>query len=315
MHEMRRVYDADPILRSFDARVAHLAGAQHGVISRAQLECLGATKGAIQHRVRTGRWDRLAPDVFRLVGGPSTWRQSLMAACMAWGEGAVVSHRAAAGLWRLAGFVGARLIELTIPRARQRKAPGIIHRNALATLDVTTVEAIPVTTPVRTLIDLAAVAPVDAVEEALDDALRRGMFSPSRLRKRVVEMGPRRGIAVVGGLIDAREPTSVPQSVFETRLLRVLRRAGLPDPVAQHRVRSGGRLVAIVDFAYPDARLAIEADGYRWHSGRARWEHDRARRNELTLLGWRIVHVTWTDLDRDPDAIVERIRSALEPSR
>ena len=70
-------------------------------------------------------------------------------------------------------------------------------------------------------------------------------------------------------------------------------------------------MVARVDYAYPEARLAIEADGYRWHSGRVRWEQDRARLNELTLLGWRIIHVTWSELIRNPEAVVARIRTAL----
>jgi very-short-patch-repair endonuclease len=103
---------------------------------------------------------------------------------------------------------------------------------------------------------------------------------------------------------------AVPAGVFERRLLRILTRARLPKPVAQHRIRLRGRTVA-VDFAYPDAKLAIEADGYRWHSGKTRWEHDRARRNELTLLGRRVVHVTWTDLTDTPDAVVDSIRKAL----
>jgi very-short-patch-repair endonuclease len=84
-------------------------------------------------------------------------------------------------------------------------------------------------------------------------------------------------------------------------------RAGLPKPAIQHEIRDRGRLVAIVDFAYPDVRLAIEADGYRWHSGRARWRTDLQRRNAVTALGWRIVHVTWEDLERTPDELLRLI--------
>lgn len=72
-------------------------------------------------------------------------------------------------------------------------------------------------------------------------------------------------------------------------------------------------MVAIVDFAYPDQRLAVETDGHRFHSGRADFDHDRARRNELTLLGWRVIHVTWTDLVEQPDTIVKAITTALSP--
>jgi len=67
----------------------------------------------------------------------------------------------------------------------------------------------------------------------------------------------------------------------------------------------------VVDFAFPEARVAIEADGYRWHSGRARWERDLARRNSLTALGWRIVHVTWADLTQDPATLIARIKTVI----
>ena len=260
-----------------------------------------------------GRWEALASDVFRLSGMPASWRQSLMAACLAWGDGAVVSHRSAGALWHLTGFEGASTVELTVPRSRRGKAPGLTHRCFLPPVDVTIVEAIPVTTVARTLIDLAASEPRETVEEALDDALRRRIVSMGRLRWRVLELARkgRPGIVAMRLILDDREGISVPASVFETRLLRLLKRAGLPSPTLQYQVRSPGRLVAVVDFAWPDSRLALEADGFRWHSGRARFEHDRARRNELTLLGWRIIHVTWIDLTRRPDVVIDSVGQAL----
>lgn len=317
MSRMRRVSDAEPTQVRFDERAARVAAAQHGVFTRAQVVRLGATRGVIHHRLRTGRWEWLARDVFRVAGAPASWRQNLMAACLAWGEGAVISHRAAAALWRLAGFEPGP-VELTVPRSRRRAEPGVIHRHPLFRADVTMVEGILVTTPARTLIDLASVVPREAVEEAMDDALRRGMVSIPLLRRRLYAIGRkgRPGVAMTRLLLDSRDPSqAVPESVFERRLLRILQRAGLPAPVLQHEVRSGGRLVAVIDFAYPDARLAIEADGYRWHSGRIRWDHDRARRNRLTLLGWRIIHITWTDLSRRPATMTRAVAQALATER
>jgi len=237
-----------------------------------------------------------------------------MGACLAWGAGAVISHRAAAAVWRLAGFEPG-FVELTVPRRRRRSGPGMIRRNRLLVSDVTTVGGIPVTTPARTLIDLASVVPRETVEESMDDALRRGLVSLTDLRRQLAEVGGRgrAGTATMRLLLDSRDPsTAVPGSVFERRLLRALIRAGLPPPALQHEIRSRDRLVAVVDFAFPNERLAIEADGYRWHSGRRRWDYDRARRNELTLLGWRVIHVTWTELTRRPLAVTAAIRKALE---
>ena len=116
-------------------------------------------------------------------------------------------------------------------------------------------------------------------------------------------------------LLDSRDVTRAsPDSVFERRLQRVFHRSGLRTPVPQYEIRSEGRRVAVVDFAFPDLRLAIEADGYRWHSGRENWERDRRRANQLTLLGWRTIHVTWSDMAQHPDAVVARIRAALSSS-
>lgn len=310
---MERLYDAGWSRESLDRHVATLASGQHGVFARTQVARLGATKDMIAQRVTAGRWERLGRDVFRLAGSPRSWRQSLMAACLGWGEGAVVSHRAAAALRLLAGCMPGP-VELTVPLTRRRSAPGTIHRNVLPPVDVTTVEGIPVTTVARTLMDIASVAPRDTVEEALDDALRRGLVTMPRLRWRLSELGRsgRPGTAVIRSLIDARDPrSSVPQSVFETRLLRVLKEAGLPRPILQHEVRDGRRVVAVVDFAFPAIRVAIEAEGYRWHSGRARWERDLARRNALTSLGWRVVHVTWTELTANREDMIGRIERVV----
>jgi very-short-patch-repair endonuclease len=295
--------------------VADIAAAQHGVFARSQVAGFGGTKDLIRNRCAAGRWAEVAPHVFCLAGAPPTWRQALMAASLAWGVGAVVSHRAAAALWRLAGFES-RAVEITVPRGRDRRGPGTVHRNALHPVDVTMLDRIPVTTPARTLIDIASTSPPEVVEEALDDALRRGLVTIPRLRWRLDGLGRGRpGVGVMRKLIDTREP-AVPilDSTFERRLLRRLREAGLPEPVLQYEIRRHGRVVARVDFAYPEARLAIEADGYRWHSGRARWNHDRRRANELTLLGWRIIHVTWDDFAERSDQVVAAVRRALAVS-
>jgi len=273
---------------------------------------IGLTEAMIHRRLASGRWDRLYPGVYRLAGAQPTWRQRLLAVCFAGGPGSVASHRSAAALWKLRGFEKGTL-ELIVPRDRRGNLPGIVHRPLrLPPVDVTMVDAIPSTTPARTLLDVAGVVPTEVVEEALDDALRRKLVSLSRLRWRLREiarMGTP-GAHTMTALLEARAgATAVPQSVFETKLLRAMKSAGLPQPVLQHEIRERGRLIAVVDFAFPDARLAIEAEGYRWHSGRRRFEHDLARRNALTALGWRVIHATWRDLN-DPCALIRTVEAA-----
>jgi very-short-patch-repair endonuclease len=272
---------------------------------------------SIDRRLLSGVWDRLYPGVYRPAGAPATWRQSLLAACLSWGDGATVSHRAAAALWELAGFRPGS-IELTVPRGRQRARGHVLHRPvALAAVDVTKIEAIPVTTVARTLIDIAGFVRAEVVEEALDDAFRRGLMTPSRVRGRLRETGGRgrQGTLLIGKLIDARAHSSaVPQSVFETRLLRILCGARLPMPAIQHKVRTH-RGLAILDLAYVEQRVAIEADGFRWHSSRQQWDRDRARNNALAMLGWTVIHVTWLQLRDRPEEVLEAIRATLSQGR
>src|SRR6266568_5027299 len=170
MLQMGRVFRAETQPLPFDAQVSRLADAQYGVFSREQLCGFGVTKGMIHRRVAAGRWERMNPRVFRIAGAPESWRQSLRAATLGWGDAARVSHRAASGLWRLAGFEPG-IIELTVPRSRQRAVPGIVHRNMLFEADATILDRIPITTPARTVIDIASVCAAEQVEEAFDDAL------------------------------------------------------------------------------------------------------------------------------------------------
>jgi very-short-patch-repair endonuclease len=180
----------------------------------------------------------------------------------------------------------------------------------LAAADIVRMGPIPVTTPARTLIDLAGVVSADALEEALDDALRRRIVTIPKLDERVAAAGAVKGVKVLRALIADRGPAPPAESVLETRLVRLLKRAGM-SPVLQYPVRKGARVVGVIDLAFPNARVGVEADGYRWHSGRTRWQRDLRRRNELTALGWRIVHVTWTDLHEHPRAVLEVIEDAV----
>lgn len=294
--------------------LARLAAKQHGIFTRAQAMEAGATRRTIYRRCETGRWLQVHPGVFAIAGTPPSWHRSLIAACFAWGEGALVSHRAAAGLWGLPNF-GPGIVELTVPRGRKRThAEGMIvhERPRLSPSDVRTIHQIPVTGIRRTLLDIAGLVPRSSVEEALDDALRRKLLTVGSLGTWLNERGGRgmAGTKVLRALLAARDGGAVPESVLETRWLRTMRDAGLPEPVRQYAVRDGDRIVAIVDFAYPDLRIGIEPEGFQWHGGRARWARDLNRRNELTRLGWTMIHVTWNDLAR-PERVLDAIRAAL----
>jgi very-short-patch-repair endonuclease len=285
------------------------------VFSHDQALAAGIIRRTIYRRLDAGRWEVILPGVYRVCGVPSTWHQSLMAATLAWGQGAAASHRAAAALRSVPSFEPG-VVELIVPRKRQRSISGpIVHRPGnIVAADITHVGPIPVTSVTRTVIDIASIVSRDTLEEALDDALRRRLTTHDKLLARMERMRTSKGLGVLRSLLNERDPrAAAPQSVFETRLLRVLKAAGIGTLKRQHEIRDRGRLVAVVDFAYPDHHLAIEADGYAWHSGKLRWEHDLRRRNALMRLGWRVVHVTWDELHDRPDAVVQAVRTMLEP--
>lgn len=300
---------------SCDEACARLAAAQHGVVSRAQALASGLPEDGIFWRVKSGRWEPILPGIYRVAGVPGSWHQYLVAACLWAGPQAGVSRRAAAALWNLEGSLPGP-VEISTTRSLQSKIPWLlVHRvRTLHRSDLTTVSGIRVTTPTRTLIDLAGTVGPEVLERALDDALRRGLTSVSRLRRSLGHSGGRgrRGVAVLRRLLDERSGRYTrPESVLEARLIKVLRQAGLPEPTAQYEIREGGKVLARVDFAYPDVLLAIEADGYRFHSARSAWRQDRARRNALTSRGWRVLHVTWHDLTECPERIVSEVRALL----
>ena len=297
-----------------DRLIAELARRQFGLLGRSQALELGLSRAAIGHRVASGRLERVHRGVYRMPGAPTSWEQRLMAAQLWGAPSAVVSHRAAAQLFRLDG-IPSGFVELVTDRACTRPPTGIVlHRTKqLRRSDFGLRPPLLVTGIVRTIIDLGAVLEPQYVEAAFESALRRDPTILPRLVGRLEGAEPRGagGARVIREILAARDPAARPsEGVFETMFERRLRKEGLPLPVRQFEVKVG-RSVARIDFAYPDERLAIETDGHWCHSGRAQWERGLARNNALIGLGWRPLHVTWDDLTLRPDATMVAIRQAL----
>lgn len=305
---MRRKLDEE----RWERRIARLATDRHGVFSRAEALALGASTDAIQRRIASGRWRVVYRGVYAIEGQPPAWRQSLMAAVLACGDDAAASHASAAALWRLPGFDEGP-IELLVPGRGGKVKPYRVHRaTTLPAADTTRVDGIPVTTPARTLFDIAAVCAEDTVEIALDDALRRRLVSIPVLRRRLEQPGRgNAGRALMRELLAQRSGGGRPaESPLETMMMRVLRRHALPLPVRQYHVWLEERRLRL-DFAYPDRKVVIETDGYAYHAGRRTWQRDLERRNLLTQAGWIIIHVTWEDLRVREMSTAERIRTVL----
>lgn len=295
-----------------DQQLAEIAARQHGAVSRAQALAAGLSVDAINRRLWSGRLVRLHAEVYGLAGVPPSRSQTLMAAVLWGGPGSAASHRAAANLWRL--DLNLEVLEISSPR-RLKSGVVIAHRvDPIPMQDMKVIDGIPCTGIDRTLVDLAGVLEPDALEDVLESALRKRLTSVARLRMRARQETGRRGISKLRKLLDDRGADGQPtESRFETRLGRLLLNSGLP-PLRQHTIWDGGQFVARVDFCYPEAKVIVEADSYRWHSGKRAWQRDIERRNQLTTLGWQIIHITWDDLIRRPKVTAARVRSLLQPT-
>jgi len=273
-----------------DVEVAAWAARQRGLVTRRQVMEAGGSRGLIVHRLEIGRWVPVGPGVYRVAGVPVTWKQRALAACLAAGTGAVASHRSAAVLWGISGFRPGPL-EITVPPGRStRNALAQVHR--ASSIEPVRRDGVPVTRPARTLVDLAAVVGGDRLEEAVDDVLCRRLC-------RLEELSPpggQRGASALRAVLDAWNGDALPAGVAEMRVVRQLLAAGLADPVRQHEIHVGGRFVARVDLAYPDRRLAIELDGFRWHSGRGPFRSDRLRGNRIEAAGWHVLRAAPEDV-------------------
>ena len=269
------------------------------------------TPKQIHSRLSSG-WLRPVHQGVYLVGDALPSReQAVLAACLATGSEAVGSHRSAAVLWRLRG-VESPGPEITLWADRHRPLEGVqVHRTRLLEpVDISRVRRIPVTTPARTLLDLGAVAPALVVESALEDALMRRLVTFELLTATLERLGGpgRNGAGVLRALVEERDPATAPtQTMLEDLLFRVVRRGGLPAPVRQYEVAG-----VLLDGAYPDRRLGIEADSRIWHGGRLDVQRNSDKHNRLLAHGWRVLRFTWFDLTRRARYVRDCVGRELE---
>jgi very-short-patch-repair endonuclease len=290
---------------SGDAAIARIAARQYGVVTRGQLAAAGLGRGAIEHRVAECRLHRVHRGVY-LVGHvvPPPFARE-MAAVLACGDGAALSHHSAASMWSLPSLEAAG-VDVTVAGRDPGDRPGIrVHRTRrLHPVDVRRCQRMSVTAPARTLLDLAAMVPIRDLERAVDEARVRRLVRPRQLLD-VLERSPgRRGAGTLRRLLDG-DP-ALTRSEAETRLLTLLRAAGLPPTAVNARV---GRYE--VDFLWREQRLIVEVDGYAYHGTRAAFERDRARDADLQARGYRVMRVTWRQLVDEPEALIAHIAQAL----
>jgi very-short-patch-repair endonuclease len=280
---------------NWEGDAARLARRQHGLVTRRQLADLGCTAGQLRVRIRVGRWHLVRRGVYAGGWVPPTPEQAVLAVVLSVGPPCVASHGTAARLWGLA-VPPPDAIEVLTPPSRRLGLAGVVHHraNVASPADVSVHRRIPVTAPARTLLDCAGRLDDGALARAVDDALRRRLLRLDDLEACLGRAGHagRRPVAALRRVVAERLPGDASANDWERRVADVLRRAGLPEPVAQFRVEVGGRR-RYLDLAYPTERVGIEFDGFAEHGlVRSTFDDDRVRDNALRLAGWLVLHFT-----------------------
>lgn len=299
--------------------IAELAERQHGLVSRAQLHLLGTPSDVISYLIRHRFLIAVGRHTFRLGGAPKTWRQRAMAMTMQHEGLTVVSHRSAAALWELPRMKEQGRVHITQRReiSHDRPMPWIHQAPWLRDEHVQHVDGIPVMAPAPLLFQLAASEHPRYVERLMDHALTEPLVSAAALKATAVALcrKGRPGTRLFRELVEERTTPGyvATASELEALFLRIIRQAGLPEPVKQQNV--GGRYwVARVDFMYPLLKLVIELDGRRYHTALLDRERDERRDNELVRSGLRVVHLTWKQLTRERAWVVELVDDLLRPA-
>ena len=292
--------------------VAALAGRQHGVVARRQLLELGLGRGAIAHRVEGGRLHPLHRGVYAVGHRVPTTQRAWMAAVLV-ADGAVLSHRSAGALWGILGSAR-RNTEITVARYVRPRARIEIHEGPLPPDEVTTRNGIAVTTPARTLLDLAAVVSPHHLERAATEAEIQRLTSPTSLAALVARYPTRTGTKAIRKLLRTRDiGRNITKHQLELRFLAFLDAQRLTRPRINATVDLHPK-PREVDCLWPYHRLVAELDGFATHGTRKAFEEDRERDRALLVAGYRVTRITWRQLAEDEQALAEALRSLLAPA-
>jgi len=301
-----------------DQALAELALRQHAVFGLHQVRELGLTSSAVRNRVAAGRLHRIHHGVYALVPRELLKREGLyMAAVLACGEGAVLSHRSAARLHGLGNY-GNHRIDVTVPKRSHRIHSGVaVHRSTTLTqADVTTVNGIPTTTIPRTLFDIGEATTPRQLERAFDQADAMQALDLNEINDQLARNPTRPAAKAVRHLLKTHYIGSTPtENDFEDAFLALTRSLKLPDPTPQFYIDpQDGEPPIRADFAWPALKIVVETDGRRTHGTRQAFESDRRRDQRLTAAGWTVIRTTWRQLTQRPHELRPILLKLLGPA-
>jgi very-short-patch-repair endonuclease len=296
----------------WDLEIASLAQGQHGVLSRRQLIRLGLGKDAVQHRLASGRLHPVHAGVYsigpaQLLSLSGLW----MAAVLASGPEVLLSHQTAAALWGLRSYSGG-VIHVTVPHKSTSTKRIRRHFSVVPEDERAVHEGIPCTSVHRTIFDLAASVDGDAIVAMVKEAEYLNHWDrlslPDFLEHYPGKRGSRRVRAALNRLEE--EPSGRTRSKLEKRFAPFLRRHHLPLPRFNDWILLGPKRFQ-VDCHWPDLRQIVELDGWQGHSSRSAFQDDRARDRALHAARFSVVHLTWNQLDVEPEEVASDLRQLL----
>lgn len=288
-----------------------IAKQQNGVVARRQLLALGFGRRAIAGRLQRGHLHEVFLGVYVVGARRISRRGRWMAAILAAGEGALLSHRSAARLWGLLPLAS-ETIDVTCAPGRVVRRRGIVaHESLVADDEHDVVTGIPVTSPFRTIFDLASVAPVRELERAWHEAEVRQLTDRVSLPMLLERYPGRRGARALRELLGSGEPVGITRNEFEEAFLALIDARGLSRPRMNAPLALRGRFIE-VDALWEGRRFAVELDSRGVHGTKKRFETDRQRDRILVAEGWRTMRVTWQQLRDEAGAIAADLKLALE---
>jgi very-short-patch-repair endonuclease len=295
-----------------DARIAALARRQYGVVSRSQLLQAGVGESRVERGVAIGRLHCLYRGVYA-VGHEVVPREGRwLAAVLASGPEAVLSHWSAAALWMIRPSSRAR-IEVTVPHRSRSSRQIRRHVSQVPDDERAVEEGIPVTSVPRTIFDLAATEPADVVASLLRESEYRQLYDRLSLWDLVERYPGRRGVRRVRAALERleEEPAGRKRSPLEDRFAPFLREHRLPLPRFNDWIMVGGKRYQ-VDCHWPARGEIVELDGWEGHGTRTAFREDRTRDRHLRVAGYSVSRLTWNQLDDEPEQIAADLRALLE---
>jgi very-short-patch-repair endonuclease len=291
-------------------RVAALAAGQHGVVSGAQLAGLGVSRAARARAVEAGRLHRLHRGVFAVGHAAVTHQGASLAAVLACGPDALLSHGSAGWLWGLFGTCPA-IPEVTVPRRGHARSGIRVHRvTTMDSADRARCEDIPVVAVARTLLDISASGGARRLQRAVERAERLGLLDLIEVDAMLARNRGRKGVPALRSALEIYRDPAFTRSRAERLLLDALLRGGVSRPAMNAFVAG-----LEIDAYWEAERFAVEVDGWEFHRSRAAFERDPLRQEQLKLAGIDSIRVTARRLEREPGAVAERIGALLARRR